>query len=268
MPELPEVETIRWQLQEAVVGKTIRRVEILEPKMFIGDSKFIAGQKITGVGRAAKVLRIFFENGSAILTHFKLNGQFFFDDGLQKFDTRFTRVILHFNDGTRLLFNDSRKFAWMKAIENFQEEPTGAIEPFQENFTSENLAVILAKTSRAIKIVLMDQTKIAGIGNIYANESLFAARIDPFRPAKSLNHEEIKKLYQAILKILQKAIDCKGSSGKDEWYRQLNGQTGCYQNHFLVYQRNGADCPGGCGGKIERIKQAGRSTFYCPKCQK
>ena len=268
MPELPEVETIRRQLQEAVVGKTIRRVEILEPNMFSGDPKIIVGQKITGVGRAAKVLRIFLGNGSAILTHFKLNGQFFLDSGKQSFDTRFTRVILHFDDGARLLFNDSRKFAWMKVVSDYKEEDSPAIEPFKDNFTLDNFSNIMAKTARAIKIVLMDQTKIGGIGNIYANESLFKAGIDPMRSANALKPEEIKKLHKAILQILKKAIDCQGSSGKDEWYRQLNGQAGSYQKHFLVYQCDGQKCSGACGGGVKRIKQGGRSTFFCPKCQK
>jgi formamidopyrimidine-DNA glycosylase len=268
MPELPEVETIRRQLEAAVVGKTIARVEILDPKMFIGDPKSITGQKITGTGRVAKVLRIFLANGTAILAHFKLNGQFFLVTGKEEFDTRFTRIILHFSDGTRLLFNDSRKFAWMKVVESFKEEDNGAIEPFKENFTLENFSAVLFKTRKPIKVLLMDQEKIGGIGNIYANESLFAARIDPFRSANSLNKEEVSKLYKAIPRILQKAIDCKGSSGKDEWYRQLDGKAGCYQEHFLVYQRNDSVCPGKCGGKVERVKQAGRSTFYCPKCQK
>lgn len=268
MPELPEVETIKRQLEAAVVGKTVGRVEILEPKIFIGDPKIITGQKITGIGRVAKVLRIFFGNESAVLAHFKLNGQFFLDTGTNNFDTRFTRVILHFTDGTRLLFNDSRKFAWMKVIENFKEDLGEAIEPFQDNFTLENFVAVLAKSRKPVKILLMDQVRIAGIGNIYANESLFAAKVDPFRPANSLTAQETKKLHGAILLILQKAIDCKGSSGKDEWYRQLDGKTGCYQEHFLVYQRNGQKCPGACGGEIIRKKQSGRSTFYCPNCQK
>ncbi len=268
MPELPEVETIRRQLEAAVTGKTVGRVEILEPKMFIGDPKAIIGQKITGAGRAAKVLRLFFANGAALLAHFKLNGQFFLETGGQNFDARFTRIILHFTDGARLRFNDSRKFAWMKAVKNFQEEPSGAIEPFQENFTLENFAGILSKSRKPVKILLMDQEKIGGIGNIYANEALFAARIDPFRPANSLSAPEAKKLHDAILKILQKAVDCHGSSGKDEWYRQLDGASGCYQEHFLAYQCDGKKCPANCGGEIVRKKQSGRSTFYCPKCQK
>jgi len=268
MPELPEVETIRRQLEAAAVGKTINRVEISEPKMFIGDSEAVAGQKIVGVGRVAKVLRILLENGRALFIHFKLNGQLFLEMPGESLDRRFTRVVLFLDDGSRLIFNDTRKFAWMKVVKEPAKELPKAIEPFLENFTLENFIAVLSKTRRPIKLVLMDQEKIAGIGNIYANESLFSARIDPFRPANSLKPSEIKRLYQAIPKILQKAIDCKGSSGKDEWYRQLNGQTGCYQEHFLVYQRNGQKCPGTCAGEVVRKKQSGRSTFYCPECQK
>lgn len=268
MPELPEVETIRRQLGETVVGKKIAKVEILNPGTFIGDPEAVTGSKITAIDRQAKVLKIIFANGNALFAHFKLNGQFFLVAGKEKFDTRFTRVILHFDDGSYLLFNDSRKFAWMKVVENYKEEESGAIEPFKDNFTLENFKNILAKTRKPVKILLMDQEKIGGIGNIYANESLFKAGIDPFRPANTLKPEEAKKLHAAILKILQKAIDCHGSSGKDEWYRQLNGKIGCYQEHFLVYQRDGQPCPGTCSGEVKRVKQGGRSTFYCPKCQK
>jgi len=268
MPELPEVETIRRQLNDVVVGKTVARVDILEPNMFIGDPETITGQKIIGTGRRAKVLRIFFANGSALLAHFKLNGQFFYDPPGKQTPARFTRIIFDFSDGSRLLFNDSRKFGWIKAIKDFKEEESAMIEPFKDDFTVDNLAAVLSKSRRPIKVLLMDQDKVGGIGNIYANESLFKAGIDPFRPANSLKPEEVKKLHKAILAILQKAIDCKGSSGKDEWYRQLNGSTGCYQEHFLVYQRDGQVCPGSCGGEVLRQTQAGRGTFYCAKCQK
>ncbi len=267
MPELPEVETIKRQLEAAVTGKTIDCVEVLESKMFEGNAEAPAGKKIIGAGRTAKVLRILLDDGSALLIHFKLNGQLFLEKAGENFGRRFTRVILYFSDGTRLLFNDSRKFAWMRLVKNYKEESNGAIEPFTDSFTLDNFSAVLEKTRRPIKILLMDQAKIAGIGNIYANESLFAARIDPFRAANSLNQKEAGALYEAIQKILKKAIECKGSSGKDEWYRQLDGGTGCYQKHFLVYQRDGQKCFG-CSGEVARKKQSGRSTFYCPKCQK
>jgi len=267
VPELPEVETIRRQLAEKIIGKTIKRIEILEPKMFIGDPKDVIGQKITDVGRVAKVLRIRFANDAALLAHFKLNGQFFWRAPNDGAPARFTRVIFHLDDGSRLLFNDSRKFGWIKAIANFRETPNGVIEPFCSNFTLQNFSDILKKTRRPIKVLLMDQEKIGGIGNIYANEALFEAKINPFCPANELQSSQAKALHRAIEKILKKAIDCRGSSGKDEWYRQLDGSPGCYQDHFLVYQRDGQECLV-CGAEIARQIQAGRGTFYCPRCQK
>lgn len=268
MPELPEVETIRRQLEKMIVGKKIARIEILEPKMFIGDPDEIIGSKIAGVGRRAKVLRIYFANGAALLAHFKLNGQFFWRSADDDSPAKFTRVVFCFADGSRLLFNDSRKFAWVKVAKSRDiREKKGAIEPLDEDFTLKNFGGILSKSRKAVKLLLMDQEKIGGIGNIYANESLFEARINPFRPANSLNAEEVKKLHRVIVKIIKKAIDCRGSSGKDEWYRQLDGSPGCYQKHFLVYQREGEKCFG-CSGIVRREKQNGRSTFHCPACQK
>ena len=267
MPELPEVETIRRQLAEKIVGRTIAKIEILAPKIFIGEAKIAAGAKVAGVSRVAKVLRILLDNGNALLAHFKLNGQFFWRAAGDDSPARFTCVIFHFTDGSRLLFNDSRRFGWIKAMENFNEEKTAAIEPFCRDFTLENFSAVLAKSRRSVKLVLMDQGKIGGIGNIYANEALFEARINPFRPANSLNADETERLRAAIIKILRKAIDCRGSSGKDEWYRQLDGAPGGYQEHFLVYQRHGQNCLV-CGSEILRQAQAGRGTFYCPVCQK
>lgn len=268
MPELPEVETIRRQLAEKIIGKTIKRIEILEPKMFIGDPKDVIGQKITDVGRVAKVLQIRFANGAALLAHFKLNGQFFWRAAGDNAPAKFTRAIFYFADGARLLFNDSRKFGWIKVAKICDlDKNKKAIEPFCANFTLDNFAAILSKSRRAVKLVLMDQEKIGGIGNIYANEALFEAKINPFRPANSLNQKEVNELRQAIEKILKKAIDCRGSSGKDEWYRQLDESPGCYQDHFLVYQRDGQKCFN-CLGIVKREKQAGRGTFYCPNCQK
>jgi len=204
MPELPEVETIKRQLQKVVVGKTVNKIEILEPKMFLGDPKELVGKKIIGVERRAKVLRIMFENSYALLVHLKLNGQLLLETQDKQFDRRFTRVIINFSDGTKLLFNDSRKFAQMKLVQNYQEKST-AIEPFLDNFTKENLQTILAHSRKPIKVLLMDQDKISGIGNIYANESLFAAAINPFRPANSLSTEEVKRLFTAIKKNFNKS---------------------------------------------------------------
>lgn len=269
MPELPEVETIKNQLAVVALGKKITGIEIIEKRSFIGDKSLVLNKIIKKIGRNAKVLRIILDDDSALFIHFKMTGQMFWQERGGFKPAKFTRVILTLSDGSRLLFNDPRKFGWIKAVADAKKEPVGAaIEPFRNDFTFDNLVKIFKKSRKPIKLMLMDQEKIGGIGNIYANESLFRARISPFRPANSLAEGEIEKLREAILAILEKAIKCRGSSGKDEWYRQLNGRPGCYQEHFLVYQRQGAACPGNCAGKIKREKQGGRSSFYCPACQK
>jgi len=269
MPELPEVETIRRQLVPIVVKKKITSIEVLERRSFIGDKFLALNKTIKDVGRRAKVLRLIFADDSALFIHFKMTGQMFWQKKGEFEPADFTRVILSLSDGSRLLFNDPRKFGWIKTVADVKKEPAnGSIEPFTGEFTLKNFSEVLKKSRKPIKILLMDQEKIGGIGNIYANESLFAARIDPFRLSNSLDGNEIKKLHAAIIAILKKAIECHGSSGKDEWYRQLDGKPGCYQEHFLVYQRQGLKCSGGCHGEVIRKKQGGRSSFYCPVCQK
>ena len=131
MPELPEVETIKRQLEAAVVGKTIGRVEVLNPKTFEGDPMTVAGKKIIGAARTAKVLEIRLEDNVGLFLHFKLNGQLLLETSEKQFDRRFTRVILHFTDGTKLLFNDSRKFAWMRVVDDYRREESLVIEPFK-----------------------------------------------------------------------------------------------------------------------------------------
>ena len=155
----------------------------------------------------------------------------------------------------------------MKVVKLSEIKEKFGIEPLAPDFTLVNFSKVLVKSGKPIKTLLMDQEKIAGIGNIYANESLFAAKINPFRKAKSLSPDEIKQLYVSMICIIDTAIKFKGSSGKDEWYRQIDGSIGHYQEHFLVYQREKEKCRV-CGGMIKREKQGGRSTYFCPKCQR
>jgi formamidopyrimidine-DNA glycosylase len=235
--------------------------------MFLGDEKKILNRKIVDVVRRAKVLKIIFENDYSLLVHFKLNGQIFYQAKGENIPHQYTRIILHLHDGATLFFNDSRKFGWMKVVALKDLKEKFGIEPLTPDFTLENFTQVLAKSGKPIKTLLMDQEKIAGLGNIYVTEALFAAKIDPLRRAKTLTAPEIKNLYAAVIKILEKAIQCKGSSVKDEWYRQVDGNRGRYQENFLVYQREGQKCER-CGSIIKRIKQGGRSSYYCPKCQK
>lgn len=269
MPELPEVETIRRQLSTAIVSKKIVSIDVFDKKAVIGDKSRALGKTIKRLDRNAKVLKIIFSDDSALFVHFKMTGQMFWQKKGEFSPARFTRVVLYLSDGSRLLYNDPRKFGWIKTVADVKKEPAGgSIEPFRDDFNLKNFTRVIKKSRKPIKLLLMDQEKIGGIGNIYANESLFKAGIDPFRVSSSLDGGEIKKLRQAIISILKKAIKCNGSSGKDEWYRQINGKPGCYQEHFLVYQRQGLKCPGSCGGAVVRKKQGGRSSFYCPACQK
>ena len=187
-----------------------------------------------------------------------------------------THVIFEI-DGGKLFFNDLRQFGWIKVVNSDQllviSDQLG-IEPFDKQsfspnkeFTADYLQQTFSKTSKPIKLVLMDQGKIAGIGNIYANEALFEAGIRPDKQAKQLSHLAIEQLRKAIIKVLEEGLKYGGSSAADEAYIKPTGEAGEYQKHFRVYQRVGQKCPK-CGGVIKRIELGGRGTFFCPRCQK
>ncbi|MBI4999547.1 bifunctional DNA-formamidopyrimidine glycosylase/DNA-(apurinic or apyrimidinic site) lyase [Candidatus Gottesmanbacteria bacterium] len=285
MPELPEVETIRQNLQKSIVGKKIKDVEIRLPKVFQGNKAQIVGKTIEGVERRGKILIIKLSSYKNLLIHFKLTGQLVWvpTAGEQvtlghpipfagsQLPAKTTHVIFEI-DGGKLFYNDLRQFGWIKIMANGKWQMANEIknlgpEPFDKEFTVEYLQQIFAKTSKPIKLVLMDQEKIAGIGNIYANEALFEAGIDPRKPAKQLNNETIEQLRQSILKVLEDGLKYGGSSAEDEAYIKPTGEPGSYQEHFRVYQRAGQKCLK-CGGIIKRIELAGRGTFFCPRCQK
>ncbi|MDP2930184.1 MAG: bifunctional DNA-formamidopyrimidine glycosylase/DNA-(apurinic or apyrimidinic site) lyase [bacterium] len=284
MPELPEVETIKRFLEKAIVKRKITGVEVLNRKQLLGNSKDIIGAKIKDLDRRAKYLIINLDNNKSLLIHLKLTGQLVwtvkttgkavFDKqipftGGTKLPGKTTRIIIHFDKGT-LFFNDMRKLGWIKIVQspglNKSFEKLGP-EPFGKDFSVEYLKKAFEKTSRPIKIILLDQEKIAGIGNIYANEALFMAKINPGRPAKILMPNEVKKLRQAILNVLKQGLKYGGSSAADEAYIKPDASRGNYQQHFLVYQKQGQKCLK-CGKIIKRITLGGRGTFFCPACQR
>lgn len=280
MPELPEVETIRQAISKDIISKVIDKIEILEKKQFIGNPKDLKGKKIIDVQRKGKVMAIKFDDNLFISIHLKLTGQLLFSKKLlesefktqipltqtNKMPGKTTRVIVHFKDSSALFFNDMRKFGWMK-LSNKIEGPK-SIDILDKNFTCNYFGSKIKSSGKPIKILLMDQDKMAGIGNIYANEALFLSKIDPRRKSKSLTRIEIKNLYNSLKIVINKGLKYQGSSGRDEAYILPDGTRGGYQNHFLVYQKEGKQCPKNCGGKIERIKQAGRSSFICINCQR
>jgi len=279
MPELPEVESIKIDLSAKIIGKEIATVTIFEKKQFIGDPQQITGHKIEKILRYGKHLSIKLNNNLYLNIHLKLTGQFLYAasvhhahfkhpipfTGKNSVPGRTTRIIFEFKDGSGLFFNDLRKFGWIK-IAPQPQIPEG-VDILSKKFTCQYLQTILQSTRRAIKIVLMDQKKIAGIGNIYANDSLFLARINPLKPASSLNRDEVNNLYEAVKKVINEGIKDEGSSAADEAFILPDGRKGRHQKHLLIYQKDGQTCPV-CGATIRRIKQGGRSTFYCPHCQK
>ena len=269
MPELPEVETISLQLNRALKGLAVRQVQILSPKNFIGNPKDLIGQKITGVGRRAKMILIRLADGNCLAIHLKLTGQLIYAP--EQGPNKFTRVIIEFNDGSHLYFNDLRKFGWLRLAseKELQTEKLGPEANNEKTFSLEYFVQVLSRSRKPVKSVLLDQEKIAGIGNIYANEALFLAGLLPSRPANSLKPQETAKLRTAIIGVLREAIKHKGTSDRDEAYRQITGAKGSHQNYLWVYGRAklGQSCRK-CGGVIERIAIGGRGTFFCPRCQK
>ncbi len=279
MPELPEVETIKNQLQEKIAGKAIKRVEVNEKKMVKGISipEFktkIEGVKIKGISRRAKLLIIQLENNLSLLIHLKLTGQLIFHPFLKEEDEKVlksARLVYYFNDGSLLLHNDLRQFGFVKLMNEeefkkfFLKEKFGP-EPLEKEFSFEKFKEILAKKRRRrIKPLLMDQKFLAGVGNVYANEACFCASLNPTRVVKDLKDEEIKRLYHCLLEILKEAIKYKGTSA--DAYVDASGRRGNYLLKLKIYGRESEKCFR-CQGKIKRIVLFGRGTFYCPKCQK
>lgn len=270
MPELPEVETIKRDLQNLIVGRKIIDVTTDSPKQVKPSleavKKAVVSAKIKNVNRQAKVLLVDLDNGVKLAFHLKLTGRLFFRDGKDEED-KWVHVLIKFDKGKELRFSDSRKFGWVRLINNEEWKVMSrqfGPEPGRD-LDLEAFKKMLASTSRAVKVAIMDQKKIAGVGNIYACDALFLAKIDPRRPANKLSEQEAERLYEAILKVLRAGIKYRGAS--DQYYLDALGREGHYQEHFLVYGRTGKECFE-CKGKVERMVVGGRGTFWCPSCQR
>jgi len=242
MPELPEVETIRRQLTRKIIGKKLN------------------DRKIINVRRRAKILIIDFSDNSSLVFHLKLTGQLIFNGK----PLPSTRKVFYFKDGSRLVFNDTRKFGWWKTVKNSRT--------IEKQFGPESLEIKLSafkdilsrRPNSKIKSLLIDQRFIAGIGNIYSDEILYAAKIHPLRRVKTLNNKEIEQIFHNIGKILNAAIKHQGSSV--EYYIDACGKKGNFVKYHQVYQKEGQKCRR-CAMVIERIKIGGRSAHFCPNCQ-
>lgn len=286
MPELPEVEIIRLGLQDKIVSLKISDIKINLPKIFQGNVKDIIGSKVINLRRRAKILLIDLDNDLSLVIHLKMSGQLVYSPSTSSGQVTFghpipfagttlpaksTHVIFYFSDGSVLYFNDIRQFGYIKVLKTSEVEKLKAIgefgpEPLTPEFTPEKFKEIILKKKMPVKLVLMDQTQIAGVGNIYANEALFLSKIHPERKANTLTGEEIQKLYDALLEVLKLGIKYGGSS--ENAYVNALGEKGTMQEHFLVYSKVGKPCPNKCGGLVKRIALGSRGTFFCPKCQK
>jgi formamidopyrimidine-DNA glycosylase len=273
VPELPEVETIRRGLEPFVVGRRIERAAIRDPRLtrpFDPDevARQLQGERITGLDRRGKYLVVRLESGRVLLIHLRMTGNFRVA-GSDPADGPHDRAVLNLDNGSDVVYRDIRRFGTWLLVEPHELEPYLAErvgdEPLGEAFRTAALASRLAGRRTPIKAALLDQRTVAGMGNIYADEALWRARIHPLRPAGELERDELRRLHRALRDALRMGIARQGATLSN--YATPNGERGRMQEEFKVYGREGEPCPR-CGTPIEKIRAAGRGTHYCPHCQR
>ena len=276
MPELPEVETVARDLQKRIVGLKIQHAELrrerlapdISPALF---SRGLSGSTISSVRRRGKHILIDLDHHRTLITHLRMSGRYmlFADDDL---DPKFAHAVFHFAGGGRLIFDDQRHFGLMKIVETskvgeVREIAKLAPEPFSVEFSPRFLSDNIRSSGRMLKEILLDQTKVCGVGNIYASEAMFLSGINPRKRGRSISQARCEVLHKNILAVLAEAIDLAASI---EPHPKFIGE-GVYGNgsetRWRVYDREGHPCLT-CGSTVRRIVQAGRSTYYCTKCQR
>lgn len=299
MPELPEVENLRLGLEKNILNQKILKVKVSKPKLVSGKGTLrtasnkkvkefeegLVGETFLNVDRRAKNLIFRFKSGKVLLVHLKMSGQFVYKSKKDNkqiigghpieisekvLPNKHTHVIFELNNGN-LYYNDTRMFGYLlyfPTLEAFEKEEHFkllGLEPLDKNFTAKYLEESLKNKTGKIKAVLMNQEIVTGLGNIYADESLFESNIRPTRPASTVKSEEVKKLHIAILRIIKRAIKVGGSSVAT--YRLLDDSSGNYAREHKVYGKGGENCPV-CGRKLEKTIVQTRTTVYCKNCQK
>ncbi|MXU64855.1 bifunctional DNA-formamidopyrimidine glycosylase/DNA-(apurinic or apyrimidinic site) lyase [Oceanomicrobium pacificus] len=288
MPELPEVETVRRGLDPAVTGRRILRAEVRRPDLrwpFPDNmASRLEGQRVERLRRRSKYLLADLDSGETLLVHLGMSGRMTLSGpaaaaampGLFHRDhppqQKHDHVCLHLDDGTRVTFNDPRRFGAMDLVATDAAEAHKLLaalgpEPLGNGFSADHLATVFKGRRGPVKAALLDQRNVAGLGNIYVCEALWRSRIHPARPAGRIGRARLDQLARDIRDVLGEAIEAGGSSLRD--HRQASGELGYFQHRFAVYDREGAPCRHvDCAGTIARIVQSGRSTFYCPQCQR
>lgn len=281
MPELPEVETIARKLDVVLPGKVIESIFPYHPKSLVGDAARLVGLPIESVSRRSKIIRIAFPHHLNLLVHLKMTGQLIYldpqlriggghptADWLGALPSKHTRVEIDFKDASHLFFNDQRLFGWLRVQTDPEVHETFAVlgpDINDAEVTADYLYAKCKSRSQSIKQVLMDNTVVAGVGNIYACDALNLARIAPTRPAKSLSFTEMTALTAAAKHVIDQGIELGGTTF-DGKYVDIDGLAGKYQSVVRVYGRAGKPCLN-CGHEIVKTKIGGRGTYYCPNCQ-
>ena len=288
MPELPEVETVRRGLETLIIGRVIRSVGVLDsPKSFPNAKadvdEFLINAEILAVRRRAKVLLVDLSTNYTLVIHLKMTGQLVYrgdqvfgaghpnDSLIGELPDRSTRVMIEFMDNSWLYFNDQRKFGWIKLLPTIEVPNIDFMkkvgpEPLEADFTPEQFTARFTRRSKTnIKAALLDQTVVAGVGNIYADESLWGAKISPKRKVAEVSPADFALLYHELRHVMNLAIEKGGSTDKN--YVNAEGKRGSYMDFARVFRQEGQSCPR-CGTTIEKIKWAGRGTHLCPNCQK
>ncbi|MBI2008315.1 hypothetical protein HYS82_01530 [Candidatus Amesbacteria bacterium] len=282
MPELPEIETVRLQLERVIKGAELQGFKVISPKIVRGNLDVLKYKSVKSVKRRGKVLLIDFGPGLLLGFHFKMTGQLIYEkiqdsrfkvqerivgghpteDFVGPMPGKHTRAIFNFDKGT-LYFNDQRLFGWIEINPKFVEDL--GPEPFE--IDEDRFLKLLVKLKRPIKLVLMEQGIISGIGNIYANDACWEGKVNPRRLANTLTAKQYHDLFEGVIKVLRDGIKYGGATAADAKYIDLRGLGGHYQDHFRVYGREGEECLRG-DGIVNKFVLGGRGTYYCPKCQK
>src|SRR5918998_3469332 len=274
MPELPEVETIRRQLAPALEGRRLERIDVRDPRWCdpappeaVADA--LNGRLVEGLGRRGKYLVVSFEDDVHLVMHLRMTGNLLLVPADAE-EPGHLRVVMDLDDGNRLFFVDVRRFGTgdvllgSDALAEYFASRLG-VEPLDANFTAEALRAMARGRKQPVKAFLLTQERIAGVGNIYADEALFRARIHPLKQVGTLKRDQIEALRAGVVESLELGIDSKGASIDD--YRHVDGARGTFQDRFVVYSRAGEPCAR-CGTPIEKLRAAGRGTYVCPSCQR
>jgi formamidopyrimidine-DNA glycosylase len=271
VPELPEVETVARGLAGAIVDKTIASVDVLLPRVAVAPAgeefaEALRGQRVAAVGRRGKYVVLDFASRRRLVVHLRMTGRLIVQRAGTDEALPYTRVLLRFTDGSRVCFADVRTFGRMRLLGAGEGwDADGGLEPLSQGFTSEAFLSMLSGRRTAIKTFLLDQSQIAGIGNIYACEALWEAGIRPSRRSHTISKPAGRRLHGAIRSVLQRAVAARGTSVDD--YVDAEGLKGGFQNQLAVYGRLGEPCPR-CESRIVRTVIGQRGTWWCRRCQK